>query len=457
MTFTHDSAAIVSIGDELAIGQTLDTNSKWLAERLTERGVRVAEHVTIPDSAADTRDLVVRLAGRVRLVVITGGLGPTADDLTRQGLAEAMGEELVEDDAGLAHIRSICVARGREMTAALRSQALRPRSAAGLHNRTGTAPGIWATVRAGGGAVADVACLPGPPNEMKPMWEHEVAPRLRPPAGRVVATRVLHTLGLGESDVAARLGDLMRRDAATLVGTTASGGVVSVRIRREGEQAASAAAVDEAERACREALGPFGFADGRGGGARGAGGSGGTGVSGGTGGIAAAVIGLLRQRGERLTAAESCTGGLLASMLTEVPGSSDVFDGSWVAYANRVKTAELGVEEGLIAARGAVSEEVARAMAEGARRRAGAAHALAITGIAGPSGAAPGKPVGTVFIGLASALGCEVRRLSIPGDRSAVRDRSAKLALGLLRFRLIGAEVPRVLWQVAADGSPLGA
>ncbi len=432
----HSTAAILSIGDELAIGQSLDTNSRWIAERLTSRGITVCEHATIGDRLDDHARALRRLAGEVDLIVSSGGLGPTADDLTREALAAAMGEPLEEDAAALGGIRRLLEARGRTMTDLQRLQARRPRSGRCLENANGTAPGLAATVRLGGRA-CDVFCLPGPPDEMKPMFARFVEPSLRPAPGRVVKTRVLHTLGLAESEVARRLGPLMERTRNPLVGTTASGGVVSVRIRYEGASAGADQAMQAAESGCREVLGPVVF-----------------GAEAET--MATVVLGLLRERGERLVVAESCTGGGLGAMFTETPGSSDALLGGWITYSNAMKTAGLGVPRDLLEAHGAVSEPVARAMALGALERApapGAQHALAITGIAGPDGGTEAKPVGTVFIGRATRRGaqrdpeCEVRRFSIPGGREAVRERSALLALGMLRLALIEAEGQRLLWE----------
>ncbi len=444
----HACAAILAIGDELAIGQALDTNSRWIAERLTARGIGIAEHVTVPDSLdAHTRALR-RLAVETDLIVSTGGLGPTADDLTREALAAAMGEPLVEDDGALEQIKQLLQARGRSLTDLQRLQARRPRAARTLDNSHGTAPGLSATIRVEG-RLCDVFCLPGPPDEMRPMFERFVEPALRPLESRVVRTRVLHSLGLAESEVARRLGPLMDRTKNPLIGTTASSGVVCVRIRFEGPQAGADAAMRGAEERCRQALAPTVF-----------------GADGDT--IQSVVLAMLRERRERLVVAESCTGGGLGALFTGTPGSSEALLGGWITYSNEMKAAALGVPRELIAAHGAVSEPVARAMAVGALEHApapGAHHALAITGVAGPDGGTAQKPVGTVFIARASmdsaspererggtmgerASSIEVRRFSIPGGRESVRGRSALLALGMLRLALVGASGQRLTWEV---------
>ncbi|TVQ33516.1 MAG: competence/damage-inducible protein A [Phycisphaeraceae bacterium] len=424
----HDAAAVLSIGDELILGQTLDTNSAWLSGRLTELGVRVVEHATVDDDCEAIAAAIRRLAARSRLVIVTGGLGPTIDDLTRRALADALGEGLVEDGQMLSAIRLYFAARGTEMPENNRLQALRPESASALGNAQGTAPGLHARLEIEG-ASADCFCLPGPPSEMRPMFEEFVKPRLRPPVGGVIRTRVIHTFGLPEATIAERLGELMARLRNPVIGTTASGGTVSCRIRYAGPEERASAAIEEAERAVRAAVAPYDF-----------------GADDDT--LAAATLNELRRVGERLVVAESCTGGGLGALLTEVPGSSDVFRGGWITYANEMKLGALGVEKRALEAHGAVSAEVACAMARGALRAAEAAgaraqHALAITGVAGPGGGSKEKPVGTVWIARATTRDgddeIDARRFYFPGERSAVRRRSALSAMAMLRMALTGA------------------
>ncbi|MBX3378113.1 MAG: competence/damage-inducible protein A [Phycisphaeraceae bacterium] len=414
---SHRTGAVLSIGDELTLGQTLDTNSKWVSDRLLAHGVVPVEHATVPDDRAAIAAAIRRLAERADLVVVTGGLGPTADDLTRAGLADAMGDQLVEDAAAVAQIEAYFRARGTPMREINRVQAQRPRRGVCLANPNGTAPGLYGVVRVAKGDV-DVVCLPGPPREMKPMFEAEVVPRLKLEAGRHVMTRALHTFGLGESEIATRLGPLMDRDRNPTVGTTASQGVVSCRIRYEGA-GDGASEIGKIETEVRTRLGPYVF-----------------GADGDT--MASVVLDLLRRRGEALSTVESCTGGLLGTMLTDVPGSSDVYVGGWVTYTNTMKTFEIGVPAELITRAGAVSREVAEAMARGGRERSGAAHALAITGIAGPGGGSEAKPVGTVWIARSGPGGDEARKFLFVGERANVRDWSARSALAMLRLALIG-------------------
>ena len=431
---THATAAILSLGDELVLGQSLDTNSRWLAEQLLAAGIVTREHVTVADDAGATTAALRRLAASVDLIVSTGGLGPTMDDLTRQALADAMGEPLVEDAESLEQVRRYFTRAGRAMPEPNRVQALRPASAAALRNDNGTAPGLAASIARPDGGSSDVFCLPGPPREMKPMFERDVRARLRPPLGRVVRTRVLHTFGIGESDIAARLGAIMDRTRTPLVGTTASRGVVSCRLRFEGAGDAAAAelALDTDADEIRARLGPYVFGAGE-------------------DTPASVVLGLLRQRGETLAVAESCTGGGLGEMMTEVPGSSAAFLGGWITYTNEWKQAEVGVPASVFSAGGpgAVSRECAEAMARGALEYSPADHALAITGIAGPDGGTPQKPVGTVWIAQASRkpAAVESRLFVFSGDRAAVREIAAKSALAMLRLHLVGAGDVRLLRQ----------
>lgn len=436
----HRSAAIISQGDEIVLGQTLDTNSRWLSGRLMDAGVLPVEHVSLPDDRDAIAAALRRLSERVDLIICSGGLGPTADDLTRFALLDVFGGEMVEDAASLAAIRAYFESRGRFMGELNRVQAQRPRAAEMIANPHGTAPGLFARLPNG----CEVFCLPGPPREMMPMFESDVRTRLRLEPGRTVATRSLHTIGLGESEIAARLttaGEMMARTRNPSIGTTASQSIVSVRMRYEGPSAAATAALDADERVVRELLGSAVFAAGE-------------------QSLAGAILERLRQSSQTLSVAESCTGGLLGSLLTDVPGSSDVFIAGWLTYSNEAKRRDLGVarelfsESGNAAAPGAVSAEVAAAMAEGARRGSESSFALSITGIAGPGGAVPGKPVGTVFIGLAGdGFGTKVRRFAMSGDRGTVRDWSARAALAMLWFHLVGDTTTRLLREVRLDGS----
>ncbi len=405
---------MIAIGDELVLGQKLDTNSPWISARLVERGVRVVEHVTLGDDGDEIARTLRRLGGHVELLVTTGGLGPTQDDLTRRGLARAMGEELVEDADAMARIRAFFASRGKTMPASNRLQAMRPAGARMLHNEVGTAPGLKGQV-----GQAQVWCLPGPPGEMRPMFEREVLGTI--PAMWEVAIGLVQTIGWGESRVAEAVADLMERGGTAVVGTTASRGIVTLRIQAVGTD--SRERVRSLTEEIRRRLGAIVFAVGD--------------VS-----LQDACLGLLRERGQTLCTVESCTGGMLGEMLTRVSGASDAYLGGWVTYANAMKMREVGVPREVLERDGAVSSACARAMALGAVRRSEADWAISITGIAGPGGGSEDKPVGTVWIGRAARGGAwETRRFRFLGDREDVRAWSAISALALLRLGIIGEDM----------------
>jgi len=432
----HMTAAVLSVGDEITLGQTLDTNSQWVAQRLSEAGIVPIVHLTVPDSLDAQRDAIVHIAAKVDLVIITGGLGPTADDLTRHALAAAIGggEVLVEDPVALSQIEAMFVGRGREMPEINRVQALRPGSGMSLPNLNGTAPGLFAKVKTGDHS-CDVICLPGPPREMWAMFEAQVMPRLRPDPMRIVLTRALHCFGIGESDLATRLGELMDRSRNPLVGTTASGGVVSIRMRFEGQATAdeAARAMHATEMAARAAAGVYVFGSG-------------------DEKLPATLVRLLQERAQTVGTVESCTGGGLGEMITQVSGSSLVFAGGFITYSNDMKTRLVGVPPEHFAAGGpgAVSRETAIAMAQGGLARVGCTHCLSITGIAGPAGGSKEKPVGTVWIARASGDGTvDSRRFAMGNDRANIREWSCKCALAMLRFKLIGVDA-KLLRQTEA-------
>jgi len=406
------NAIILSVGEELTSGATVDTNSAYLARKLAEKGIRTIQHATVGDDRAAIAAAIRRSAESAEIVLVTGGLGPTEDDLTRHGLADAMGSELLLDVKCLHRLEEFFRQRGREMVPANRVQAMVPRGAEPLDNRAGTAPGLAAKVK---GSL--VFITPGVPWEMKIMYEEVIAPRLPATAG-AIAGRIVHSFGGGESDVGAKIADLMRRDGNPLVGTTVSGGMVSIRILARAENAEQARAMADASAdEVRRRLGTLVFGENE--------------------DTMASVLGeLLRAEKQTLATAESCTGGMVGEMITAVPGSSDYYLGGVVAYHNRVKEEQLGVPADLLAAHGAVSEEVARAMAEGCRKHFASDWAISVTGVAGPGGGTPEKPVGLTYIGLAGADGTEVLRSAFATSREMIRTRSALLGMNMLRLKL---------------------
>jgi nicotinamide-nucleotide amidase len=412
-------AEIVAVGSELLTPHRIDTNSLWLTARLNEAGVDVRGKVVVGD---DRDELALRLRqalARADIVITTGGLGPTGDDLTREAVADVLGRPLVEDERVLDGLRGHFARRGIPMPEITRRQAQVPRGATVLENANGTAPGL--ILDAPGERL--VLCLPGPARELQPMVEHGVLPRLAlRTARRVRRGRVVKITGRTESQIEEVVSPL---DAALARGVIpvertilATPGQIEIHVSAVGEDAGRLdEALDAAAAEIARRVGaPVFSTDGR--------------------SLEAVVGELLRDRGWRLAAAESCTGGLLLGRLTDVPGSSAWIVGGVIAYANDVKVAELDVPADVIAGHGAVSEPVAAAMARGVRRRLGAHVGVAITGIAGPSGGSPEKPVGTVVIA-ADGHRERVCTFTFPGDRAMVRALSVAAALDLVRRELM--------------------
>ncbi len=432
-------AIILSIGDELTLGQTVDTNSAWLSAQLASVGCAVAAHLTVPDDQPAIEQAMEESVGRCDVLIVTGGLGPTEDDLTRQALAAVMREPLELNERWLAQLEKFFKRLGRTMPQTNRIQAMIPRGATMIFNTCGTAAGIDASYISGDQKnVCRIFVMPGVPKEMKAMFARDVLPHVeKMGGGAVILSRTLHTFGLGESAVAEKLGELMKRGCNPSVGTTISGGVVSVRINASfGSEPEARRQLEETERACRDALGNLVF-----------------GADEET--LQQAVARLLVEQKKVVSTAESCTGGLLAKMLTDVPGSSAYYQRGWITYANEAKQDLLLIEPELIAEHGAVSERVVSMMALGALSlyKLESDYGVAISGIAGPTGGSPQKPVGTVCIAVAwvrpdrslESLGPDevvARTFNFPGDREMIRDRSAKMALTMLRYRLMGRELP---------------
>jgi nicotinamide-nucleotide amidase len=409
-------AEILAIGSELLTPLRSDTNALYLTEKLLEVGVAVGARVTVADDAALLESAFRAALSRADLVIATGGLGPTEDDLTREAAAAALGRPLTRDPAILDALRERFARYRRVMAPVNEKQADVIEGAQVLPNTQGTAPGQL--VQADG---RWLLLLPGPPGEMRRMFEDQALPQIRIRAGgAVVLTRVLRIAAMAESDVEQAVAPLYRQYANPR--TTILGGPGQVELHLTAEAASreeASARIEELAAGIRERLpGRVYSEDGR--------------------ELGPVVAGLLRERGLTLALAESCTGGLLAARLTEVPGASAFLERGYVTYSNRSKSELLGVEPALVEARGAVSEEVAQAMAAGAARAAGADLGLGITGVAGPDGGTPEKPVGLVFLALSGALGERVRRAHFPGGRERVRFQATQLALEMLRRALLG-------------------
>ena len=411
---------VCTIGTELLLGHTTDTNAVELGRALAAAGVEVVRRTTIPDRPRAIRDAVTDALARTGAVLTTGGLGPTRDDMTKQIVAELFGMPLTLDERLLAALEARFRRIGRDvMPPSNRGQAEVPEGATVLPNPRGTAPGLWLEHADGRLAIL----LPGVPREMRGLLVEEVLPRLVARAGknpRVVRSRTLRTTGVPESALGERVGPLEEALAPLSLAYIPSVDGVDLRLTAwsleppEADRLLAAGA----ERLRRE-LGPHWYGEDE-------------------TDLAAVVLDQMRARGATLAVAESCTGGLLGARLTAIPGASDTFVGGAVAYDDTVKTGMLGVPAEILERHGAVSEEVARAMAAGAARALAARCALAITGIAGPGGGTPEKPVGTVWLALqADGATAAVRRV-FPGDRAEIRARSAQAALDLLRRHFLG-------------------
>jgi nicotinamide-nucleotide amidase len=411
---------ILTVGTELLLGQKVDTNAAWISERLAEAGIDVFYRTTVGDNWGRI-EAAMRLAlSRAEILVITGGLGPTEDDLTRDVLAAVMGRPLRLDPAVLAHIEERFARRRIPMAENNRKQAMVPEGAAVLANPRGTAPGLLAEWEGN-----LVACMPGVPSEMKPMCLEQVIPRIRERfgiQGRIVS-RVLKACGVSESTLDQRIGDYFREMRNPTIGVLAHQGEIHVRLTCKGDDpAAIGLMLDDLEAKLRARLGHLIFARDE--------------------ERMEAVVGrLLRERGATLSLAESCTGGLVASRLTDIAGSSDYVEQGVVAYSLAAKQSLLEVPQDLLAQHGAVSLPVARAMAQGIRRRSGTTFGLATTGVAGPTGGTPETPVGLVCIALAWDGGASARDFRLLGERETIKLRASQMALEMLRRHLLGVPV----------------
>jgi nicotinamide-nucleotide amidase len=412
-------ACILAIGSEMLTPFRVDTNSLFITERLNTIGYDVRLKAVVADDIGELARVINGALAWADLVVITGGLGPTEDDVTRDAVARVLGLTLDVDEAIVERLRERFARRGMTMPEINRRQAMVPRGAVVLPNANGTAPGLWIEK----GSVA-IVLLPGPPREMKPMLEAVIAERLASKSqGAGLFRRVLKITGRAESDVDAQASPVYTRWAtqALPISTTilAVLGQIELHLTAQSANKADADAVLEAAvQELQTVLGPSVYSvDGR--------------------SLEQVVGDLLREHRFTIATAESCTGGLLASRLTDVPGSSDYVDRGVVCYSNQSKTDLAGVPEALIAEHGAVSEPVARAMAEGIRSRAGTNVGVGITGIAGPGGGTPEKPVGTVAIAVVADDEVRVRTFQFVGGRDMVKFQAAQSALNMTRLMVL--------------------
>ena len=410
------TAEILCVGTELLLGEVVNTNAAYIASRLAELGVSVYHQSVVGDNPARLRGELSASLTRCDLVIMTGGLGPTYDDLTKETAAELFGRRLAMDERALADIKDYFTRTGRRMADSNAKQALLPEGAIPLYNLWGTAPGM--IIEGEGELLGKRAILlPGPPREMRNMFEACVVPYLRERTEARIVSRNIHLIGIGESAAEELLRPLIDESENPTLAPYAKDGEVRFRVT------ASAATAEEAEKMCDDLVArvlesevsPFVY-----------------GVD--VGSVEGAVAAALLESGETLATVESCTGGLIAKRLTDISGISAVYLGGAVTYANEAKEKIVGVKHETLVAHGAVSEETAREMAEGIRAALGADYGISTTGIAGPTGGTPEKPVGTVYIAVSSKNGTRVKRLQLPPmrDREYIRTAAATNALALL-------------------------
>ncbi len=413
------NAEIIAVGTELLLGQIVNSNAQFLSQELAALGIGVYYQTVVGDNLNRLSAACSQAIERADIVILTGGLGPTTDDLTKEAVARVLGRELQFSEDVWQTIVARMQRFGRSIPENNRKQAYVPEGGFVLPNPNGTAPGV--AIESNGKLIA---LLPGPPREMQPMFSDHVRPLLLRMTGEpgVIHSRSLREIGVGESALEELLSDLIARQSNPTIALYAKLGEVEVRLTAKALSIEEAKAlIDPLEQEIRQRLGSAVY-----------------GVDQDT--LPAALGQLLMPRGWKLTLAESCTGGLIGSMVTSVPGSSAYFDRGFITYSNQAKVEDLGVAVGTIDAFGAVSAECAEEMARGARRSSGADVSIAVTGIAGPEGGTPDKPVGTVFVAIQTPKGGRVEKLSLTGDRSAIQERTAKTALNLTRLLIMGKE-----------------
>jgi len=407
-------ASIISVGNELLAGLTINTNASYLSRELLSMGIPTVSCYTVGDRIDSISQALSQAAQQADIILITGGLGPTDDDLTRQALAKFLGVELEFSEELLSRISDFFKRRDLKMSEKNKVQAYIPAGARAIVNNVGTAPGIMAELND-----KIFICLPGVPEEMKQMFAESVSPGLKQAGGgQVVLARKLNCFGTGESVIAEKLGNLMQRERNPLINCTVSGGVITLHIvATAADRAIAEDMIEKDYQQLQALLGDL--------------------VYGRDEQTLAEVVGAkLRKLRRSLALAESCTGGLIGKLLTDVPGSSDYLACGWVTYSNKAKIRELGVDGALIEKHGSVSQEVAIAMAEGVLARADTDFAIAVTGIAGPGGGTDQKPVGLVYIAVTGPGWLDIQRHVFSHSRRHIRYRTAMTALNMLRLKL---------------------
>jgi nicotinamide-nucleotide amidase len=411
---------LINIGTELLMGFAINTHAAFIGQKLTAIGANLSRQICINDSAAEIENALGQALNGNDLVVVTGGLGPTSDDITRDLVVKILKLNTHVDERALKNVESRFRRREVHLPEMAKSQAIVPDAATVLYNEHGTAPGLAIPVK--GYRCRWLILLPGPPRELRPMFDVQVVPILKKEYGAelpILDCRVFKVAGMGESSVAEKVEPILKGIDDLEIGYCARNGEVDLRLIVRGNDLQKVKSwADEAEQRVRQILGNciFGMGEDT---------------------LEATVISLLTKKSQSVATAESCTGGYLANRLTMVPGSSHVFREGWITYSNAAKTKLLGVPGHLVVEHGAVSEPVAQAMVEGVLQKSEADYAISITGIAGPDGGVEGKPVGTVFIGMGSKKGVKVERFLFPYDRETFKFVTSQTALNLLRLELL--------------------
>jgi competence/damage-inducible protein CinA-like protein len=407
-------AIVFNTGTELLLGDVQDAHLAFIARQIFPLGLRIVERRTVSDGVAIRRTLA-EIFSRAEILFVTGGLGPTTDDVTREETAELLGLKLIRDPEVMSAILERFATRGIPFTARVERQAFVPAGAKVLGNESGTAPGLYLRANLNPNIRSPhLFLLPGPPRELQPMFARSVMPILHSivPPSKALECRIYHVTGIGESLVEEAIGERISAISGVELGYCSRPGDVDVRIIGE------SSALERADKIIKTTLGDSIYSTNE-------------------AALEKVIITLLMEKRETLSLAESCTGGLLANRLTNMPGASAVLLAGYIVYSNEAKIDALGVDLELIERYGAVSEPVARALAEGARMRARSTYALSTTGIAGPTGGSTGKPVGTVYVALASLDQTIARKFFFPSDRETFKELAAQAAFDLLRKKLI--------------------
>jgi len=407
-------AEVISVGTELLLGQILNTNSQYLAQKLAELGIDLYFQTTVGDNMERLKIAIDTAVKRADILIFTGGLGPTSDDITKEAVADYFGLTLVLDEGVLRRIEKFFERRQANMPEINKKQAYVPEGAKVLHNKNGTAPGL---IIEKDGKIAIL--LPGPPFEMQPMFEEQVLPYLERFSKQKIYSRVLKFVGIGESSIEEALKDLILSQTDPTLALYAKPFEVELRIttKKESEEIAKSL-LQSMEDRIRERLGEYIY-----------------GVDGQL--LEEVVVSLLAEKRLKVSIAESCTGGLICNKITNVPGASEVFDRGFIVYSNEAKMKLLGVPEQVLKEYGAVSSQTAKYMAQGALSNSLARIALSVTGIAGPGGGSETKPVGLVYIGIATKDNSESFEFRFSGDRLRIKEMTSKAALNILRKKII--------------------